>query len=299
MFAATSKKVISASGHYMVYRGVPLSEYKVLSDSILKMLKNRPLTATEIKDALATEFDVSSVLYYMCDQGLLVRGEPQSGWKDRRYRYAIFSDVFPDVALDAFEEREAILMLVRHYLAAYGPASMNDIVWWTGLGKIRVRSALRSLGEEVLEIRTTEINTPMLMLSSELERLKAITVSPSPTVSLLPSLDSYIMGYSERQRYIDDNLYDYIFDKSGNATNVVLVNGRAAGVWDFKDGDEGSFKLYLFDYQLAATGDRVRSQARRLAELLAGREIRVRQCEKMVPLTRQAAGAILSPLKDM
>jgi len=91
----------------MIYRGVPLSEYKVLSDSISKLLKRKRLTAAEIKESLATEFDIPAVLYYMCDQGLLVRSEPQSGWQHRDYRYAIFSEVFPDIELGALEEREA------------------------------------------------------------------------------------------------------------------------------------------------------------------------------------------------
>ena len=243
MFAATSYKVIKASEHFMIYRGVPLSEYKALSDSILKLLKRRPLTTAEIKESLKTVFDVSAVLHYMCDQGLLVRGEPQSGWKDRHYRYAIFSDVFPDIELGALEEREAILQLIRHYLTAYGPASLNDIVWWTGLGKIRARSALRMLGDEVVEIRTAETNTPMLILESELERFRASIRPPSQSVAILPGLDSYIMGYCDRERYVDSHLYEYIFDNSGNATNVVLVNGRVGGIWDYSADGESEFKL--------------------------------------------------------
>jgi hypothetical protein len=299
MFAATSNKVIKASEHFMIYRGVPLSEYKALSESILKMLKRRRLTAAEIKESLATDFDVSAVLYYMCDQGLLVRSEPGSGWRDRHYRYAIFNEEFPNIDLGALEEREAMLMLVRHYLEAFGPASLNDIVWWTGLGKIRIRSALRTLGDEVLEIQTAEDNFPLLMLESELEGLRASISSQSPTVAILPNLDSYLMGYSDRHRYVDNHLYEYIVDDFGNATNVVLVNGRAAGVWDCSIHDESDFRLYLFDYQLAATGDLVRARARRLGKLLTGHEVRIRQHDKMLPLSKQPAGAFMSPLKDM
>jgi hypothetical protein len=299
MFAATSNKVIKASEHFMIYRGVPLSEYKALSDSILKLLEQQRLTTAEIKESLATDFDVSAVLNYMCDQGLLVRSEPGSGWRDRNYRYAIFKEQFPDVELGALEEREGILMLVRHYLEAFGPASRNDIVWWTGLGKIRIRSALRTLGDEVREIRTAEDNIPLLMLESELERLRASIPSQSSTVAILPNLDSYLMGYWDRHRYVDNHLYEYIVDNSGNATNVVLVNGRAAGVWDCSMDDEADFGLYLFDYQLAATGDLVRSRARRLGKLLTGQDVRIRQHDKMLPLSKQPAGAFMSPLKDM
>ena len=299
MFGATSSKVIKASEHFMIYRGVPLSEYKVLSDSILKLLKQRRLTAAEIKESLATDFDVPAVLYFMCDQGLLVRSEPQSGWQNRDYRYAIFSEVFPDIELGALEEREAILMLVRHYLEAFGPASLNDTIWWTGLGKIRARSALRTLGDEVLEIRMAETNEPLLLLANELEQLRASIPSQSQTISILPGLDSYIMGYCDRQRYVDDQLYEYCLDNSGNSTNLVLVNGRAAGVWDFSMGEDAEFKLHLFDYQMAATGDLIRNRARQLGKLLTGQDVRVHQIEKMLPLSKQPAGAFASPLNEL
>lgn len=298
LFAATSSKVIKAQEHFMTYRGVSLSEYKVLSDSILKLLRKQPLTSAEIKEALITDFDVSSVLYYMCDQGLLVRGEPKSGWKDRRYRYTILTDVFPDLELDRYEEREAIPMLVRHYLAAFGPATLEDVIWWTGLGKIRIRSAIRGLGDEIVEIQMTETNAAMLLLRNELELLRMTDPRTSLTVNLLPSLDSYIMGYSERRRYIGDKIYDYVFDSSGNATNVILVNGRVAGVWDHT-GEDLVIKLFFFDYQLAATTDLVRASARRIGLILTGQDVRIRQCEKMIPLSQQPAGAIMSPLKNM
>jgi hypothetical protein len=63
--------------------------------------------------------------------------------------------------------------------------------------------------------------------------------------------------------------------------------------------DESEFGLYLFDYQLAATGDLIRARARRLGKLLTGHDVRIRQHDKMLPLTRQPAGAFMSPLKDM
>jgi len=298
MYAATSDKVIKSSEHFMFYRGVPLSEYTALSDSILQLLKERRQTKAEIKETLATDFDVSAVLDYMSDQGLLVRSKPASGWKDGAYRYAIFSDVFPDIQLGALEEREAIHVLVRHYLEAFGPASLNDINWWTGLGNIRVRSALRALGDEVLEIRTSETNIPMMMLASGLDQLRSSLTTQSPTVTLLPANDPYLMGYCDRHRYVDFHHYEYIVDDSGNCTNVILVNGRAAGTWDCPLDNKEDFKVHLFDYQLAAVSELVRVRAKRLGKLLTGRDVRIGQIDRMAPLSKQPAGAFMSPLKE-
>ena len=75
-----------------------------------------------------------------------MRGRPAGSWKDKRHRYQLFDDVFPDVNLNSLDERAAIVKLVRYYLASFGPVTINDIAWWTGLGKIRIRAAFRSLG---------------------------------------------------------------------------------------------------------------------------------------------------------
>ncbi len=299
MYAATSDKAIKSSKHFMLYRGVPLDEYTALSDSILQLLKEQRQTSAEIEATLATDYDVSAVLNYMSDQGLLVRTKPATGWKDGAYRYALFSDVYPDIQLGAVDEREAIHVLVHHYLTTFGPASLNDINWWTGLGNIRVRSALRALGDEVVEIRTSETNIPMVMLASGLEHLRSSLTTQSPTVTLLPANDSYLMGYCDRHRYVDFHHYEYIVDDSGNVTNVILVNGRAAGTWDCPLDDKEDFKVHLFDYQLAAVSELVRVRANRLGKFLTGRDVRIRQIDKMAPLSKQPAGAFASPLREM
>ena len=37
-----------------------------------------------------------------------------------------------------------------------------------------------------------------------------------------------------------------VFDRSGNATSVILVDGKVVGVWDFKGGEESFVKLHIF-----------------------------------------------------
>ncbi len=298
-YAATAQKVIKASENYMIYRGVPIREYKVLADSIINLLKKEPKSAVELKAELETDFDVSSVLAYMCDQGILVRGKPDAGWKDRRYRYMLFEELFPDIQLDTIDERDALPVVIRHYLRAFGPASMNDIIWWTGFGKIRVRSAIRSLQDELIEIEMAETNMPLVMMADEIEKLRSTSEVSGPVVNILPNLDSYLMGYIDRERLVSQPLYDNIFDTNGNVTNVVLLNGRAMGVWDCSAAEEAAIKLYLFDYQLAGTGDVIRSMVRNVGEFISGKDVRIQQVERMVPLTRQPAGSMMNPLKNM
>jgi hypothetical protein len=112
--------------------GVTEKDYIGLSQQILKLLKGRGMTAKETKTDLGTALNVSAVLNLMCDQGLLIRGNPKSGWKSNLHTYYLFHEYFPDVNLNQPNKKHALKLLVQHYFASFGPATENDIIWWTG-----------------------------------------------------------------------------------------------------------------------------------------------------------------------
>jgi len=294
---ATGAMVQKASRRYMEARGTSPQEYEALAQTILDMVRGRGMTATAIKQAVSAQGDVSAVLYLMCDQGLLVRGQPEGGWKDQQYRYASFAEYFPGVDLEQWGEEEATVLLVERYLRAYGPATENDLAWWTGLGKRRVRTALKSLPEPVTQVHITGLKEEYLLLQADEERLQHADPPSDPAVSLLPSLDPYLMGYKDRERYIDQHVYPYVFDRAGNATSTILKDGRVAGVWDFEDQPAPLVKLHLFQRCESYVLDDIYRQAHRLGAFIADRETGVALCEQMVPLPERSAGSFMSPLR--
>ena len=298
--AATGKMVSSASRRYMESRGISLQEYDRISRAILELLEGREMTASAIKHTLKAEVDISSVLYTMCDQGLLIRGKPEKSWRDRNHTYAVFREYFPHIELGTLSESEAITALVRQYLASFGPATENDIVWWMGLGKRKVRKALGSLGNLLAEATITGLGSDLFLLESDEALARQGERPGNPIVNLLPSLDPYLMGYKERARYLDERDYDYVFDRSGNATSTILVDGRVVGVWDLQrpeDGTEPVVKIFFFRGASPRLLDKIRIQARDMGHFIAAREVQVSECETMVPLTQRPAGSMMAPLK--
>jgi hypothetical protein len=298
LYAATGSTVARASENFMIYRGVSLTEYESLSERILKMIASGPLTAAQIKEELATDLDVSAVLYYMCDSGLLLRDRPVAGWLDKQHRYSLFSEVYPGLALDALSERDAIASLVRDYIAAFGPVTDADIVWWTGLGKIRVRSALRSLRSELVDVRICGQPDRYHMLKEDMGALRDLQSVVTPNVNLLPALDGYLMGYADRARFLDPKFRERVMDRTGNITNVVLVDGQILGVWDVADQTLPTVKVHMFEFVQHLAGEKVYAQAKQAGEFIYGREVRFRQCDKMEPLESRPAGAFMAPLAE-
>ena len=297
VWKATTSKVTKASKRYMEFRGVTDEVFKKVSKEILTMLSDHEMTASEIKKAVSTKADISSILYYLCDQGLLLRGKPAGGWKDRNYRYCLFSEYFPDVDLKKPSQSEAITLLVSQYYTSFGPATENDVVWWTGLGKTEVRYALKNLQDQLLEVSMLGGERSLHMLKSDAALIKDMEIPDKPTVNLLPALDPYLMGYKERGRYLAEEDSDLVFDRSGNATSIILVDGKVVGVWDFEGGEESFVQLHIFGKIRKEIQDDIYDRAIGLGRFIAGNEVRIRECESMVSLKVRTAGSFMSPLK--
>jgi hypothetical protein len=173
----------------------------------------------------------------MCARGLLVRARPRGTWRSSLYEYAALSDWLPDVDLESVTQDEARVWLVRRYLAAFGPATLDDVQWWTGLTKGETQEALEIIASEVAEVAIEGLGDAHLMLADDAERLRDFSAPDAPYVFMLPSLDPYIMGYSERCRFLAAEHRKKVFDRAGNAVPTVWVDGKVVGVWgQRKDG---------------------------------------------------------------
>ena len=121
-------------------------QYKDASREILEILKGKGMSTLQIKKQLGSRLNISPIVNLMCDQGLLMRGRSDKGWKSNTHTYYVFSDYFPGMDLNAVDPSEAREMTVRQYLAAYGPATVKDISWWSGFTMTEVRRILQTAG---------------------------------------------------------------------------------------------------------------------------------------------------------
>ncbi len=296
-YTATQEIVDKVSKRYVESR-VSAAKYEEFSQTILKLLKVREMTAAEIKKALRTQLDVSAILYRMCDQGLLIRSQPAKGWKDQRHKYALFHEYFPTIDLTKLKESAARSWLVNQYLRAYGLVTEKDIKWWTGFSKIKSQKALNQVHSQIDRIKISPLKDEFLMLHSDWILIQKVGLSDKQTINLLPSLDPYLMGYKERERYLQPEYYDYIFDRSGNCTSTILLNGRVIGVWDYAGNAEPLVKLFLFEEMNGRVLRGIYENAWRIGQFMAEKAVLIKECDSMVPLKQRPAGGVMTPLKD-
>jgi hypothetical protein len=87
-----------------------------------------------------------------------------------------------------------------------------------------------------------------------------------------------------------------VFDRSGNGTSTIVVNGRVVGVWDFSEVPKPTVKLFLF-HRLEKRLLRVlESRALAIGKFVRDTAVAIEMCDQMVPLTQRTAGGFMSPL---
>jgi hypothetical protein len=233
----------------------------------------------------------------MCDEDLLIRGKPKTGWKSNIHTYFPFDEYFPDLDLRASDENDAKEQMIRHYLSSYGPVSVTDISWWTGFAKGDVKRILDALKKDLVSVEISGISGSYFMLLSDYESLKSIKLPTKPQVHLMPALDPYLMGFKDRQRFLDDAYTQCIYDRSGNATYSILIDGRITGVWDWVDQKEPEIKFHLFAKIGKDTKKIVTSKATLLGHFIFDRKPLIKECASMIPLNQRTMGGFMSPLK--
>jgi len=180
----------------------------------------------------AGEFSIGSRLVpSMCALGLLIRVRPRGAWRSNLYEYAALSDWLPDVDPKSVTSQEAQVWLVRRYLTAFGPATFDDVQWWTGFSKREMRDALDALKPTPTEVAIEGLGDGCLMLADDARRLRDFAPPDAPYVFFLPGLDPYIMGYRDRRRFLAPEHRAKVFDRAGNAMPTVWADGRVVGVW--------------------------------------------------------------------
>ncbi|MFC2029933.1 winged helix DNA-binding domain-containing protein [Chloroflexota bacterium] len=184
------------------------------------------------------EFSVGSRLVpSMCALGLLVRARARGTWRSNLYEYATFAEWLPNLDLESVTPMEARTWLVRRYLSAFGPATIDDVQWWTGFSRGRTEEALTNLNSELAEVAIEGLGNEHLMLVDVGQTLRAWPAEGGPSAFFLPSLDPYIMGYKDRRRFLAVEHHDKVFDRAGNAMPTVWVDGSVVGAWlHRKDG---------------------------------------------------------------
>lgn len=200
----------------------------------------------------------SRVLFLLAAQGQVVRARPRGSWTSHQYRWAPLALWCPQGLAD-WETETAEVQLARRWLEAYGPATVDDLRWWTGWSKTQVRRVLAELQPAEVDLD----GTPGIVLADDLEPAPDL----EPWAALLPGLDSTPMGWQHREWFLGQH-GPRLFDRAGNVGPTLWWDGRIVGGW--AQDRHGEIVCRFLEDAGSDAIDAADAAARRLAATLAG-----------------------------
>ncbi len=154
----------------------------------------------------------------------IVRGRNEGHWRTSRPRWTL-TETWLGALPDPLPAAAGYAALVRSWLAAFGPGTEADLVWWLGGTKAAVRAALAAVDARPV---TLDSGATGFLLPGD----DAVDDEPGePWVALLPTLDPTLMGWRERDFYVEPALVPHLFDSNGNGGTTAWADGRVVGCW--------------------------------------------------------------------
>ena len=226
-----------------------------------------PLTRHELLDRLRSqdiELDPKTqapihLIGLAALQGILCLGPARAGGEST---YVLLDDWVPPAP--ARSRESALAELARRYFAAYGPATVEDLAAWSGIPMAEARSAVIGARSGLSEVMIQ--GRPGLALK---KRLSPVSRPAKAEVRLLPTLDSYLLGYRRRDLAVHLSLQRRLQRGGGWLHPVIVVDGRAAGTWSLRRiGRRGRLTVEPFEALSKAVRVRVDEELVDIARFL-------------------------------
>ena len=192
----------------------------------------RPRTREELAEFLITqgiskELSRPMLWWLIATDGWLVHVPPSGTWAFRRSGDLVAADAWLRAARRPPVDAAVRLTVTRH-LAAFGPATIEDVSSWSSIPTPAVRAALEAMASKIRTFRDPRGRT--------LYDLKGAPLPPADTaapVRYLPKWDSTLLAYAppERVRILSEAHRKTVIAKNGDVAQTILVDGMVAGTW--------------------------------------------------------------------
>ncbi|MGW9558178.1 winged helix DNA-binding domain-containing protein [Nocardiopsis sp. NPDC055551] len=268
-------------------------------DMARKILEEEPLTPKLLGERLAERWPgvpgphLSYVVRCLLP---VVQVPPRGVWGASGPPALAPADTWTGLPMDAEPDRER---LVLRYLAAYGPASVQDIQAWSG--STRLKSVVEGLRDRLVSFHTEQDERPEGgRRPARPVELFDLPHAPRPGSDLYPDLhadtpapvrflydfDNILRAHADRTRVISDEARRRIAVRNGMPPSTVLLDGSVAATWKVNhirptrsSTHTPSLEVAPFRTLTGSETEEIVEEGRRLLDFLSpgqgGREVRI------------------------
>jgi hypothetical protein len=219
-----------------------------------------------VTQGVAADLSAPMLWWLIASHGWLVHVPPSGTWAFRRSGDLIAADAWIRSAREP-ELAVAVATTVQRHLAAFGPATPDDISSWSSIRTPAIRAALEGLGSKVRTFTDPRGRTLYDLKGAPLPDAD----TPAP-VRFLPKWDSTLLAYAppERVRILSEGHRKTVIAKNGDVAQTFLVDGMVAGTWSATIAPrEAAIVVTPFGRLAKADRSALTAEGERLARFLA------------------------------
>jgi hypothetical protein len=226
LLALTAPRVHQANTYMYRKVGLDRTAFKRSNDALAKALANGPHRTREelrtVLDRAGVGTDGEHRLSYLLMRAELDGVICSGGRRGKQFTYALLDERAPPVKLSTRDE--ALAELARRYFRSRGPATVHDLVKWSGL---TVTDARRGLEAVKSGLNNKIVDGQSLWFAAPMRQTNRTT----PTAYLLSIYDEYISGYKHRRAGVTDEVAARLKSLGNALTHVMVVADQIVGAW--------------------------------------------------------------------
>ncbi|HTE57385.1 MAG TPA: winged helix DNA-binding domain-containing protein [Verrucomicrobiae bacterium] len=238
MQSLTAPRVHALNKYYYKKLGLDEGTLRKGIDVLKQVLKGgKQLTRAEAAAAFSDAgIDASGLrLAYLVMYAELEAVVCSGALRGKQHTIALISERAPQAKI--LPKEQALKEFALRFFTAHGPATVQDLAWWSSLSAADVKS-----GVELADLQRIEIDAKTYYCAKQ-----ADTTIRSPLVHLLPNYDEYLIAYKERsaagQAVLEKRPVpaDFFY-------HFVVLDGQLVGGWKRIVGKSMTVELNLFTH---------------------------------------------------
>jgi hypothetical protein len=246
---------------WMARRGLDMALLEHMVEAVIEALSDGPLTRREIGSRVVgkvgeearpwVEHSWGGVIKQACLRGLVCFG-PDRG---REVTFVQLDQWIPGFERLSDSEGSVLAMakVLEQWLKCYGPATIQDFSFWSGVSVREAAEARSILGNRAVEVMADGVKALVMQEDLEIlaiagenapkekpnmqENLETLATSDwagaSEGVNLLACFDPFLLGHRDKGVLVEREHYKKVFRKAGWISPVILVGGKVVGTWDY------------------------------------------------------------------
>lgn len=222
---------------------ISIEQVEDLENELLEYIIE-PKSSNEIEKKFSEKFSfmenslkkecAKKILKYFWEKGVLCYVNYADSWEKEERRYAVTKKFYPNAELEKYDVRKAQELLVLEYISKFGPATIKDLSWWSGLSIKTIKDVVDCHKDTIIKFMINDFEGEFYILAAEFQKFKEYKSIEKEWITLLAYEDPSLKGYYEsRYRYVDKKNYNLLFNQIGEVRASIICNGKAIGIWEW------------------------------------------------------------------